>query len=265
MKLHAIGAIFLVAALSSPASAETRNCTPLEKKAGDAQLAAIASDPARRKQIIKRHLPFGVHTGQHSAQGGPDNEKLLLQSGYTLLHDSDLRTGLWVSYQLTKADIDGAGPDRVNCFRQDPRLPKAATAVLSDFDEPIFDRGHLANDADLKDDLIEQINTYVLSNMSAQHCRFNRGIWLSLEYLGRIWAKEHTSIYVTSGAVFDFNKRDARDKDKSAGRMGSRNQQARVAIPSHYYKIFLRKVDDKWHSWDHLNDQNGLSADASVD
>lgn len=80
-----------------------------------------------------------------------------VQEGFALLHDKDLRTGLWVSYRLSSTDIDGAsGRDRVNCFRKDPRLTSAETAILSDYDEPIYDRGHLANDADLKDSLIEQ-------------------------------------------------------------------------------------------------------------
>ncbi|MEI8647103.1 hypothetical protein P4S73_02815 [Paraglaciecola sp. Hal342] len=34
----------------------------------------------------------------------------------------------------------------------------------------------MANDADLKDELIEQINSYVMTNMTPQHCR---GFWLS--------------------------------------------------------------------------------------
>jgi DNA/RNA endonuclease G (NUC1) len=111
------------------------------------------------------------------------------------------------------------------------------------YDEPIFDQGHMANDADMKDDLTEQIKTYIMSNMSAQYCRFNRGVWLSLEDLGRAWAKEYGGIYFTSGAIFDFNARDARDKDNVTARMGSRNQKARVAIPSDYYKkVFLRNV-----------------------
>lgn len=66
----------------------------------------------------------------------------------------------------------------------------------------------------------KQINTYVMSNMSPQYCRFNRGIWLSLEHLGRIWAKQYGKIHVTSGAIFNFNPRDARDKDESAGADG---------------------------------------------
>ena len=38
-------------------------------------------------------------------------------------------------------------------------MKESETGVKSDYDEPIFDRGHLANDADIKDDLTEQINT----------------------------------------------------------------------------------------------------------
>ncbi len=216
---------------------------------GDAQLMAILDDPARQADIMLRHMPFGTHTGAHAAQGGADNEDLLLQEGYALLHDKDLRTGLWVSYKLTADDIDGAvGNQRVNCFRKDPRFEIAETAVPDDYDEPIYDQGHLANDADMKDDLTEQVNTYMMSNMSPQHCRFNRGIWLSLEHLGRIWAKEYDTIYITSGAIFDFNSLDRRDRDIKAGRMGSRNQEARVAIPSDYYKIFLRKDGPIWRS-----------------
>jgi endonuclease G, mitochondrial len=114
--------------------------------------------------------------------------------------------------------------------------------------KPIYDQGHIVNDRDLKDDAVEQINTYVMSNMSPQHCRFNRGIWLTLEHLGRQWAKDYGKVHVTAGAIFDFNRRDNRDKDQSAARMGSRSQNARVAIPSHYYKVFLRRVGSEWHS-----------------
>ena len=43
--------------------------------------------------------------------------------------------------------------------------------------------------------------------------------------------------------------------------MGSRNQKARVAFPSGYYKIFLRKEGEKWYSisflLDHNNEENG--------
>ena len=223
---------------------------------------AINQDAMRQEAILKRHLPFGINVGTHESQGGIDNEVLLVHEGYVLLHDNDLRTGLWVSYKLTADDIsDAEGKERVNCFRADPRLATNDRATLSDYNEPIYDQGHMANDADLKDILIEQINTYVMSNMSPQHCRFNRGIWLSLEHLGRAWAEKYETIFITSGAVFDFNTRDRRDRDSSAGRMGSRNQKGRVAIPSDYFKIFLRKEANTWHSiaflLEHNNTKNG--------
>lgn len=262
--LPAVFAVLVTSLLHSAPVMATRSCTSAEKAMGDAQLHALQSDAARQQALLERHLPLGRPGGRHLSQGGADNEAVLVQEGYVLLHDADLRTALWVSYELTREDIAGAeGVERVNCFRRDPRLETSEAAFPSDYNEPIFDQGHMANDADMKDVLVEQINTYVMSNMSPQYCRFNRGIWLSLEHLGRIWAERYETIYVTSGAVFDFNSRDARDKDRSAARMGSRNQKARVAIPSDYYKIYLRQEADVWRSiaflLQHNDFRNGTS------
>lgn len=240
-------AVCLVAFAGSPADA--RNCSKAEAKMADDRLAAIEQSPADRAAIQKRHLPFGIHMTTHAADSTARNERLLLQDGYVMVHDGDLRTAIWTTHRLDGADVTAGDDDkRVNCFRTDPRLPADEAANSADYDEPIYDLGHMTNDRDLRDDLIEQLNTYVISNMSAQHCRFNRGIWLSLEDLGREWAKIYGTVYVTQGAIFDFNARDARDRDKSAGRIGPRNGKARVAIPSHYFKNFLRPDGDRWLS-----------------
>jgi endonuclease G len=117
----------------------------------------------------------------------------------------------------------------------------------------------------MKDDLIEQINTYVMSNMSPQHCRFNRGIWLSLEHLTRIWANEgaYDNILVTSGAIFDRDANGVRDLDSDALMMESRSHKKRVAVPTHYFKIILRQDESGWKSisflLDHDNDEDGTS------
>ena len=52
-----------------------------------------------------------------------------------------------------------------------------------------------------------------MSNMSPQYGRFNGGIWQRLENLGRSWAKEFETVYVTSGAIFDFDAEKGRDRD----------------------------------------------------
>ena len=42
------------------------------------------------------------------------NERILVQGGYVLKHDDDLRTALWVEYRLTAQNmIDADGKDRV--------------------------------------------------------------------------------------------------------------------------------------------------------
>ena len=237
----------LFAVCVGTAYAENRDCTAEERSKADDRLEAIARNQMEADALIKRHLPFGKHNNTHAKEGGTTNEKLLVQGGYVLLHDGDLRTGFWASHELTGAEVTaGQGKDRIECFRRDLRLVIKQAANPADYKEPIYDRGHMASDRDLSDSPIEQLNSYVMSNISPQHCRFNRGIWLSLEHLGRIWAKKYKTLYVTSGALFDFNLRDARDKDKSAARMGSRNQKARVAVPSHYYKLFLRERGKRW-------------------
>lgn len=249
----------LAAFIQSDALAASRNCTAEEKRLADARLMEIAGNEKLRDGLLRWHLRYGAH----EPTGPVANEQILVQGGYVMNHDDDLRMALWVTYRLTAKDqIDAEGKDRVNCFRRDPRLSAAAAALPSDYDEPRFDQGHMANDADLKDNLIEQINSYLMSNMSPQECRFNRGIWLSLEFLARAWASAYDTIYATSGAIFDRNDDSVRDDDGDAERMRSRNGQNRVAVPSHYYKIFLRQDDEGFKSIafliKHTNDRHGV-------
>ncbi|WP_181849964.1 DNA/RNA non-specific endonuclease [Thalassospira xiamenensis] len=172
--IPAIGFAVLILVLGTgTADAASRNCSKAEKQAADAQLLSIATDMDLQQQLRLRHAPFGLPLSRPASL----HEQVLYQGGYIMAHDSDLMTSLWVSYSLSDQDIDQAsGKDRVNCFRSDPRLKNGEGASTVDYREPVYDQGHMANDADLKDNLLQQINSYVMSNMSPQHCRFNRGI-----------------------------------------------------------------------------------------
>ncbi|MEQ8390362.1 MAG: DNA/RNA non-specific endonuclease [Thalassospira sp.] len=225
---------------SGSAHAVSRNCTAEEKSQADRQLEVIAADQRLQGNLSEYHAPFGLPVALLAG-----NEQVLYQGGYIMAHDPDLKTSLWVSYQINGQDVANAqGKDRVECFRMDPRLKRGTKASTTDYAEPVYDRGHMANDADLKDNLIEQINSYVMSNMSPQHCRFNRGIWLSMESLTRRWAGRYGPILVTTGAIFDRDGVDGRDPDDLAQRMQSNNGKTRVGVPSHYYKTFLRREGD---------------------
>lgn len=241
----ALALLLLFAVGMGSAHAATRSCTDEEEAKANERLQEIVDDANLQEKLIRQHLKFGIPT----ATGPVANERILVQDGYVTNHDDDLRTALWVGYRLTAEDQRNAdGEDRVNCFRRDPRIPSKSAANPADYSEPRYDQGHLANDADLKDDLVDQINSYVMSNMSPQECRFNRGIWLSLESLTRVWASEYDTVYVTSGAIFDRDNDDVRDDDADAVLMKSNSGKKRVAVPSHYYKVILRKDGDEFRS-----------------
>lgn len=242
-----IVAVALVFCAAVAHAEEKRTCSDEEERQADRQLALFSQDTNRSHASIEQHLPFGAHLGTHASQGSPTNEELLVQAGYVIMHDGDLRTALWTAHRLTREDvIRGESKDRVECFRPDIRLPEDHAAIKEDYEEPIFDRGHMTSDRDLRDNLTEQLNSYILSNMAPQYSSFNSGLWKKLEDMGRDWAKAYETVYVTSGALFDFNHRDNRDKDEMAARMGSHHQTARVAIASHFYKIFLRRSGNGW-------------------
>jgi endonuclease G len=236
----AVGLALTLALFSSASFAGSRNCTKAEKLEGNQYLLAIESDAALREQIINEHLPLGVP----SSLVPSSTEELLVNGGYVMLYDHDLRTSLWSAYHLTATDRAGAsGKDRVNCFRSDPRIEENATR-LSDYKEPIYDQGHLTPDASLKDEFLEQINSYVLSNMSPQQCALNRGVWLSLEGLMRQWAYTYQSIYIISGAIFDADDDGIRDIDEETTKMVSNNGKTNVSVPSDYYKVVVRENTD---------------------
>lgn len=252
--------VLLFAICAAIPAMANRDCTDSETASSDERLVFLQKHRSEKAHLRSRHAPFRLH---RSTVG--TNQKTLYQPSFLSSHDQDLRTSLWVSYKLTAQDLnDASGRERVNCFRQDPRLDADKTSVLDDYDEDIYDRGHLANDADMKDVTGEQIATYVLSNMSPQHCHFNRGIWLSLENLTRNWANDHGEIWVVVGAVFDRDGVPGRDDDDDARRMVSKDGNSRVAVPSHYYRTVIRPDGDQWRSvsfmLEHNNTNHGNSA-----
>ena len=254
-----VGACMLtVCASVATGETEKRACTDEERTQANKQLKDIKNNKEWSRRLVALHLPFGHHVTRHDAEGGPTNEVLLVQAGYVTLHDGDLLTALWTSHKLTGEDVrGGACEDRVECFREDERLmSEGHSAVKKDYDQPKdydgpkFATGHMASDRDLRDDATEQVNSYVMSNMSPQYGGFNGGVWLRLEDLGRAWAEQFGTVYVTSGAVFDSDGDSTRDKDEDVARVPKERGAGRVGIPSAFYKVFLRKNEDgtRWSS-----------------
>lgn len=220
-----------VGAIQPTAKAQSCSCEVSNRKeqAYDQLLLLSATEQAA---AVSRHLPLGAPSGPANAT----NESLLVQDYYVINHDADLRVPIWVAYRLREIDLL-IGRPRTECFRRDVRLQATEAAICQDYDEPVFDRGHMVPNADMVRNESAMINTYMFSNMTPQHDRFNRGIWSRLEGYVRDWPRLKGEIYVITGSVFDRVAPQGRDPDASATQMQSNNGNTRVAVPSHFYKI----------------------------
>lgn len=195
--------------------------------------------PSDKQASLDRHLPWGVPEAPPNA----NREQRLVQTHYVINHDGDLRVPTWVAYRLRRADLRQER-NRTQCFRKDVRLPNNRAGTCADYLEDTYDQGHMVPNSDMERTLRAMLNTYMMSNMTPQHCAFNRGTWLILEQLVRHWVTEKGEIYIISGAVFDRDGTQGRDPDDQALRMVSHNEEARVAVPSHFYKILLHEQSD---------------------
>lgn len=225
---RALGALLIAFSAFAANPAAAANCTAQEREIAD---RALWLEPAEQVGAIARHLPWGVprETSPTSA------ERLLVQRDYVIRYDSDLRIPLWTAERVDHARLGKAA--REDCFRADPRLPKPDASTPSDYDEPVYDQGHMAAFANQSSSDMAGHNSFIMSNMAPQTCGLNRGIWQILEGITRLWAAEHGTVYVFSGSIMDRDRDGIRDDDAAAATMVSRNGRERVAVPSAFYKI----------------------------
>lgn len=124
--------------------------------------------------------------------------------------------------------------ERLDNFRSDLRVPEKFRADLADYAGSGFDRGHLVASANRRELLAQNSETFLLSNMSPQAPRFNRGIWKKLESQVRrlILQDDILEVYVICGPLFHVGKhievieRDADDEVK-------------VPVPHGFFKSIL--------------------------
>ncbi len=176
---------------------------------------------------ISLHGPWGLP----SASG---DFPLLVHREYLILHDEVMRQPALAHYRLTRSDVRSR--TRETCFREDERVANNNRGTLADYDEPIFERGHLVPRADMNRSRNVMINTFLLSNIMPQQPDFNGGVWRTLESLVRTWARSKGDIIVVTGPIYDYDGDDERDDDVDRVR-----PKDRVGIPSHFFKIVLHE------------------------
>ena len=166
-------------------------------------------------------------------------EVLLHHHDYILGYNTSLRQPVFATYRLDREDI--VSGDRRDCFREDHRLEQEARSTLADYDEPVFDRGHLVPVGDMHRKFSTSVNTFYLSNMMPQSASNNRGVWQYLEKSVRLWAARRGSVLIVAGPVFDEDEDGKPDAEEDVSRI---QFEERVAQPTHFFKIIVDERSD---------------------
>ncbi len=166
--------------------------------------------------------------------GCPAADQVLINRFYSVGYSYYFRQAKWALEIVDpdKKDLDTV--ERLDNFRPDFRVPKRFRADLSDYSGSGYDRGHLVSSADLNDEMMQNSETFLLSNMSPQTPKFNRQKWKELESAVRRLDENPKVLetYVITGPVFDFGHRIT---------MIGQNDRNGVSIPvpSHFFKCVL--------------------------
>jgi len=175
--------------------------------------------------------------------GLPAADQILFNRYYVLGYSYYFRQAKWA---LEIVDPGKTVLERADNFRPDYRIPETFRADLGVYEGSGFDRGHLVSSANKRETIIQNSETFLLSNMSPQRPMFNRGIWKKLEAAVRILNAQPKVLetYVLTGPLFYF--------DTEVRMIGDENDAIAVSlpIPHAYFKSILIENDTgSIHMW----------------
>lgn len=186
---------------------------------------ALAAEPSPVLPVERcaEHVPFGQPESPRT------DTTLLCRPGYLIEHDNKAKIPAWVSYLLTPERTVGCAR-RTADFDAEPALPPEKRAEDKDYAKSGFDRGHMANNADMRWNKQVEIDSNVLSNVAPQNPSLNRGLWSALEAQTRAWAVERGPLIVYTGPIY------SRQAPSTIGK-------GRVTVPDAFFKVLVDKQE----------------------
>lgn len=127
--------------------------------------------------------------------------------------------------RITPQIHSSANVHRQDNFRPDLELPANSRKTLRDFEEPVFDRGHLVSSASLDASIQMNSETFLLSNMVPQLPGLNRAGWKGLENRERKWSTQRGILVAYTGAIYQGN---------NLTYIGDN-----LPVPTHFYKVLF--------------------------
>lgn len=170
--------------------------------------------------------------------GTPAADQIMVNRYFTIGYSYYFRQAKWALEIVGRINEGEEAVERLDNFRSDYRIPQVFRADLADYTRSGHDRGHLVSSANQREGELQNSETVLLSNMSPQRPRFNRGIWKDLQGAVRkldSYPKTFET-YVISGPIFDFGKpiKVIGAKDKSG---------VSIPIPHGYFKSILAETN----------------------
>ncbi len=146
-------------------------------------------------------------------------------TGHSLYYNEDLKTPIWVAWEVTREEASRRNVEREVEFNPDPKID-GAKAYFYDYNSSGYDRGHMAPAGDMKWDSNAMEEVFYMSNICPQNHELNAGDWNDLEMKTRYWAKKYGKVYVACGPIY---------RTKQPKRIGTH----RVAVPDAFFKVIL--------------------------
>jgi endonuclease G len=165
-------------------------------------LVAALSTPAHAETACPQ---FFVDGREPALVATPDVKPVeLCNEAFATLWSPETRDPIYSAEHLTPAGLTDADKTaRLDAFHADDRLPIKARAALSDYKgSDAYDRGHMAPAHDMPT-ASAMHESFELSNMIPQDKANNRGVWARIEEFARRLVILGTEGYVVSGPVFD--------------------------------------------------------------
>jgi endonuclease G len=164
---------------------------------------------------------------------------VLKHTNYTSHFSKSKKYPVMVEWWETKAKVGCPNPlPRRDAFQPDPQAI-IETDIKADYVGSGYDRGHMSPAASNQCQTAGvQIESFYMSNMSAQTHRLNAGDWKSLEVMTREWAVKDDSVHIWAGNVGQIKK------------IG------KVSVPKQCWKVVYYKKSKEWMAFLFENDQS---------
>ena len=190
--------------------------------------------------------------------GMPVADQIIFNRHYILGYSYYFRQAKWALEIINASDKI---VERAENFRSDLRIPEIFRADLIDYKGSGYDRGHLVASANQREMELQNSETFLLSNMSPQRPKFNRGIWKKLEKEVRNLDAETGILetYVICGPIFAFE-----ETTKCIGKNDKNG--VSLPIPTHYFKSILTENNKgKLDMWSFILPNDDLKEDIPLE